>query len=55
VSAKKGTILERCSLSPRQYLLFALFLEMKLSTTEIARYVGISAEAVRLWKGKLNA
>ncbi len=54
VTAKKGTVLENCSLSPRQYLLFALFLEMGLSTANIARHVGISSEAVRLWKGKLN-
>lgn len=54
VTAKKGTVLENCSLTPRQYILLALFLEAGESSANIARMVGMSAENVRIWKGKLN-
>ena len=54
VTSKKGTVLENCSLSPSQYILLALFLEAGSKTTDIARMVGMSAENVRIWKGKLN-
>ena len=54
VTAKKGTVLENCSLTPSQYILLALFLEAGSKTTDIARIVGMSAENVRIWKGKLN-
>ena len=54
VSAKKGTVLENCSLTPRQYILLALFLEAGFSDKDIGEKVGIHAETVRLWKGKLN-
>ena len=55
VSAKKGTILERSHLTTRQYILLALFLEGEYSSTDIARFVGISDESVRQWRNKLNA
>ncbi len=54
VTAKKGTVLENCSLTPRQYILLALFLEAGESSANIGRFVGMSAENVRIWKGKLN-
>lgn len=54
VTAKKGTVLENCSLTPSQYILLALFLEADFKTTDIARMIGMSAENVRIWKGKLN-
>ena len=54
VTSKKGTVLENCSLKPSQYLLLALFLEIKLPLNDIARMIGMSAENVRIWKGKLN-
>ena len=54
VTAKKRTVLENCSLTPSQYILLALFLATDYKTTDIARMVGMSAENVRIWKGKLN-
>ena len=54
VTAKKGTVLENCSLTPRQYILLALFLGAGESSANIGRFVGMSAENVRIWKGKLN-
>ena len=55
VTSKKGTVLENCSLKPSQYLLLALFLEIKLPVKDIARMIKMSAENVRICKGKLNA
>lgn len=55
VSAKKGTILERSHLTARQYILLALFLDRGYTTTDIARFVGISDESVRQWRDKLDA
>ena len=54
VTSKKGTVLENCSLKPSQYILLALFLETGSSSTDIARFIGMSAENVRIWKGKLK-
>ena len=54
LSAKKGTILENCSLTPRQYILLAVLLESEFSTKDIKRLVGISDESVRQWREKLN-
>ena len=54
VTSKKGTVLENCALKPSQYILLALFLEAGSKITDIARMVGMSAENVRIWKGKLN-
>jgi len=53
LTAKKGTILENSQVTPRQYILMALFLEKDFKLSEIANHVGLSPEAIRIWKGKL--
>ena len=55
VSAKKGTSLENCSMTPSQYMLLALFLDAGFSNAEIGRIAGMTSENVRIWKRKLNA
>lgn len=54
VSAKKGTVLENCSMTAAQYMLLSLFLEAGFSNAEVGRIAGMTSENVRIWKRKLN-
>jgi len=53
-TAYTGTFLSGSQLSPTQIILIAIFLELGLSNTEIAKYSDLSTETIRLWRNKFK-
>jgi transposase-like protein len=54
-TALTGTFLSGCHLGYRTIVLLAVFLSVGMKHDEIARKLGISSEAVRLWNLKFQA
>ncbi|MCL4873841.1 hypothetical protein KJ039_07160 [bacterium] len=54
-TATTGTFLEGAHLDFRQVYLLAVLIELKLSPRQIAYFVGVSADTVRLWIKRFRA